>query len=977
MIFQHSAITTVTPFVSTEEASRPLKDVHPVFLGSGLVAFGIDAIGMQGLDARVMERPEVVSLKHMSTHLSDDLQIYHAGTLSMHHRLEADTFAKGNPTPWHDSWFLLPAGFFEYVLTIDGRRFDAEAIAAAASGWKRQFEPAAGTCRVWFTLAGIEFAWTIVIGHGSTALHYDLTATSADGRAHAVAIELCVHLKTRRGEEIASGGLREEFDAQRAILRWDARNDTSRAVVKEPYPISWAIATSRPGKAAWTKPTLSMTCDLPVDAREPASLAIAFDFRARRPIDSIDPPKPGDTAAAAESWRRLFAESARFTVGDPHMEFVHRVQQYLLLGGADWSLGVPANLLWAQNFMGSMFWDQYFFIDGMLRSGHVEQVRQAIQWLAERALQKDGRPYYWVHYYDGTPWRTNDVAYQVMAAHAACAIRYYEFTRDAEALRKWVWPIVSRVAIWSRQNLLGLHRGQWRFKVIVSGDVIGDDVEGTEETGVLAWIVVSMAKTLEYAKILKINDPELPRLAEVVEQAKKDKYDWSKPVMWWSWLPYISGAEPFYDAASWKRGIADALTGEGIAHLRHNDIGQPWGAFSVATSMLMTGLPNAGLRFIEEGLHQVYGHGAFCEFRYDKLENAGIAPFPTAAGSYLSAIGAIFCHGTSWDDSIRILDALPTTWQSRPIDFADFRTPNGARVSGRSEPDRVSLSIDTDRLRRVRLGVPVRLLGVPLRLTVGGKTVSFALSKDLKTIEFDLPQGQHAVELAEDVERTFETIIFEPKYRGRLFLELLTGAGINARLVRDPRALGDRLRCAKRLLLPSSMIQLPAYLVDAVEAFVRGGGTLVALHHAGCSEVNPRLASLLGVNAQTPDRFASIFAPMPVVKAMDHALADGLPEGFVIQETDRLATPHLAPDALVLLKDGETGHAWMTLRKLGHGTAIWLAPGQEAAGQKARKYSMYDAIDWLGERADEWFSYPYLESPHFRTLLVRCLSEAK
>ena len=79
------------------------------------------------------------------------------------------------------------------------------------------------------------------------------------------------------------------------------------------------------------------------------------------------------------------------------------------------------------------------------------------------------------------------------------------------------------------------------------------------------------------------------------------------------------------------------MAGDGIHHLRRNDIGQPWGAFSSAASCLMTGLPNAGLRLIEIGLRQVYGHGAFCEFRYDKMENAGIAPFPTAAGSCAAA----------------------------------------------------------------------------------------------------------------------------------------------------------------------------------------------------------------------------------------------------------------------------------------------------------------------------------------------------
>ena len=104
MIFQHSAITNVTPWQSEEQAATLPGDVQPVYLGSGAVAFALDATGMQGLDARVMEQPEVVSLRHMATHLSDDLMVCHAATLSRHNQLEQAGYAGDITVKWGDNW---------------------------------------------------------------------------------------------------------------------------------------------------------------------------------------------------------------------------------------------------------------------------------------------------------------------------------------------------------------------------------------------------------------------------------------------------------------------------------------------------------------------------------------------------------------------------------------------------------------------------------------------------------------------------------------------------------------------------------------------------------------------------------------------------------------------------------------------------------------------------------------------------------
>ncbi|HUU68312.1 MAG TPA: hypothetical protein VM186_02210 [Planctomycetota bacterium] len=984
MIFQHSAVTSVAPWQAEETAARMPADIHPAFLGSGNVAFGLDATGMQGLDARVMEQPEVVSMWHMTTHLSDDLMIRHAATLSKHYRIEHDTFARDVRVPWGSGWGLLPAGFFDYALTIDRERYEPADLLRAAANWRRTFNPLTGTCTTAFDVAGTRITWEAAIAPGSELACFPLTVASLDGKTHDVDVEVRVHCRTRRGEAIATGALVHTEAEGNTCVQWAATDSSSAAPLKAPYWLSWGIGMDQPTRHTWDGTTLSSRARATVDADASAHIAVALFFGcsqagagthqdAELALHDYRHDPRAALNRAQEGWRQYFADAATFSAGHPQMEFVYHTNQYLMAAGADWAHGIPCNYLWNQNFQGSTFWDSYFMVEGMLRAGHVDRVRPFIRWLAETAMQ-EGRPFYWIHYYDGEPW-ADDVAYQVMAAHAGSAILYYEYTRDQEALRKWVYPIAKRVALYTRERLIGQFDGLWRFKVIMSGDVTGDDKPGTRETGVLAWLVVAMAKAVEYGRRLGEDAAVLAPLAEVVESTRQHPYDWSTPVMWWSWLPYITNADPFYDREAWKRGIADALLGAGVRHMRYNDIGQPWGAFSAATSCLINGLPNAALSYLENGLHKVYGLGAFCEFRYDKNENAGIAPLPTASGAYLSAIGAIFAHGTIWDDGIRVLDSLPSTWMSRPVRFANIRTPNGATISGESAPDRVCVTVQTDRTRTVTLGVPVRLWGVPLTLTVNGASVSPAISPDGRSVEFRVNAGRHEIQLVEDAQTAYAAVLFEPKYRANYFQEILAGAGVHARLVRDPRLLPAHLAAARMLLLPSSMIQHPSYLAEAVERFVHAGGCVVGLHHAGCSEVNPRLAELFGVRAATEDRFKKTFTPCTVRVGAAHHLTAGLPAAFELLMADRLTTPQLADDMTVLCTRADTGDAVATLRPVGQrgGLAIWLAPGQEAAGAPKTPYSRYDAIDILGRRADEMFSYPYLEEPAFRELLVRAV----
>jgi hypothetical protein len=173
------------------------------------------------------------------------------------------------------------------------------------------------------------------------------------------------------------------------------------------------------------------------------------------------------------------------------------------------------------------------------------------------------------------------------------------------------------------------------------------------------------------------------------------------------------------------------------------------------------------------------------------------------------------------------------------------------------------------------------------------------------------------------------------------------------------------------------MIKLPGYQFAGLEKFVRNGGCVVGLHQAACSDVNPWLADFFGVRAVS--EFYATIDPKAVtfLRQADAPFTRGLPESFPVMMSDRFTAPKMAPGVKVIYTDGETGAPVVTVRAIGtrNGRAVWLAPGQEMilpAKRPGRAWD-YDQIDFLGKRVDEQWVYPYLDSPHYRKLLIKVI----
>src|SRR6056297_2022916 len=130
MIFPYSAVSRVDHDVITEESSTMPHDIHAALLGSGELGIGIDATGLQGLNNKINRTHDTWSLVHHSKATDVNLHIYRDEALSNHYAPEG-----------RGGFVVLPCGWLDYVLQVDGEEFDAKTLAARARDWKRSFSP--------------------------------------------------------------------------------------------------------------------------------------------------------------------------------------------------------------------------------------------------------------------------------------------------------------------------------------------------------------------------------------------------------------------------------------------------------------------------------------------------------------------------------------------------------------------------------------------------------------------------------------------------------------------------------------------------------------------------------------------------------------------------------------------------------------------------------------------------------------------
>jgi hypothetical protein len=127
VIFRHSAVTALTRETVTEEAARLPVDIHPALVGTGRLGLALDATGLQGLNTFIGHHPDGHSLEHTGWLSEKHLHLYRDRALSLHYAQAVDR-GLGFNNPDKGYFSLLPLGWLEYDIEIDGHRYDTTAL---------------------------------------------------------------------------------------------------------------------------------------------------------------------------------------------------------------------------------------------------------------------------------------------------------------------------------------------------------------------------------------------------------------------------------------------------------------------------------------------------------------------------------------------------------------------------------------------------------------------------------------------------------------------------------------------------------------------------------------------------------------------------------------------------------------------------------------------------------------------------------
>lgn len=969
MIFRHSAVSELTHDTVIETAERLPVDIHAAVLGSGEIGLALDATGMQGMNHRISLYADTFPVAHIDVLDQYELQLFRDEALSRHGKQTGD-----------QAFALMPCGWLDYLLEIDGTVYDAAALRAAATDWRREFSPRTGLLTTAFVVDDVRIRWTAGIAPDAVEVDYAFDACSLTSKARTVAVTVRHHQTLRDGTPLAAGGLTTQGTGDLAFRAWEASTETSTAAIYRPITVAWALAcadaavyTAEATQLAvrWTGQGSVLHTGFRLVAGSDRDGTASFAYAAGRAAVLHEQGIDGALAQSATAWASYIDSGYEVWLGDPEKEFLVLQQQYLSRAGAPWHSGYPLGTLWNRTFGGATYWDTFFAADGMLRGGHIDQVRALCTWIA-RSARAEGRPFYWCTYYDGQPTSLEDQAYQVCLAYAGICIRLYEYTKDREDLRVRVYPYLHRLAEFAMQEILAFDARGWHLQGEVAGDCDVEAGDASREWGMLAWVVVPMAKCADYAALLGEDDVVVARCREIADWFRQRPIPMDDPGMWALWYPHLMGLN---DLTDFGESFAEFVRND-HAQVGRPQIGyQPWEPFTKAAALTISGFPDLALEYLNDGVKFTSGLGYFNEATYEH-RGGGFAPYPPATGAFLSAVASPLATGHLWHDDIRVCVDLPRRWRYHRLRWRDVTTLNGARVSGTYEPFRLEATVTTDRPRRVTLGVPARMQGEPAAVTLNGEPVS--CTEQYPTVTVEVQPGTHTITITRDLTAATDVLLIEPMEHGKVLADWLRSEGLTVRWHRSLDELEPVVTRAKLIIAHVSYYAFPPQVVHLLEGAVQHGTRLLTLFHGGVSSVDHGMATLTGVRAERVSPFwQQQSAPRAyTLTAAGRQALPGVPETVTVPDCADFR-PRLLDDVTILAAADDTGAATVTRRPLGDGAVYWIACGSRISDLE--KFGWHDLtrriMVWGEDIADEP-ERRWLTDPQWRQLTLGIVREA-
>lgn len=936
--------------------------LHPLVLGSGEIGLAVDPTGLQGLNTPQTQMADTLSIMHIDQSTNWNLYIRRDQALSKHH------CQKGS-----EAYHLMPCGWLEYILHINGQIFTPQDIAVSAVNWSRKWSPKTGTLVTSYELGGCTVSVTTTIPLDSVLILVSFDICTASSQKMDTSVEVLCHQTLRDKRALAMEGMMTtELKKDLIYRQWAANNESSTANLLEPITLGWSICAYAQD-AVYSHTETSIRAKSLSNQGKSSFLIVAGSDRdgtegldyASEQVDLFQKSPVEKTFHHAEqSWLTWFEQGAEVWLGEPDKDYLFLQQQYILKAGESYHAGIVLGTYWNDTFGGSTFFDSLSVSEGMIRSGHFEEIRQFCQWLTTNCLS-EGRPYYHMTYYNGQPAGTGEQAFHVSMAYASIMIRLWVFTRDKADAQNIIIPYLDRLFTYLMDEKLIKTNGEWKMRgsIALDGHLEGESLEPYRV--VVYWMAVLAEGYLGIKKQITQSDGLTEQVQDFLSQiSSSGPFDLSDMNFLETWMPYIMGHSKYLNRSSYGEFLKKKLPEGG----RPPHDYQPWNTFSFAMSCLLTGFSEQALEQFEDGLRNICGVGYFDESLYE-MRGGGFAPYPPATGSYLAVVTNFIVDGDIMTDEISVGTLLPHRWRQKYFRWERLRTLNGAVISGWSQPDACRITVETTRARKLRVAAPLRCVGEPLIVRHNGQRVE--APEDAVEIVLQIAPGSHEIEISRDLEKLTDVTIIEPHNHGRKMAQILRQAGLSVRLLRDYPTLPRITDKSRGFVVHTSYASLPVEVVSCLQKAAENGGIVMGLFHSGRLDMDTAYAELSGVRLKQTTPHWNYDS-----KDVTYALTDSgkkifpeLPLEFSIpQSADFVGNPDA--DVEILAVDKERGEPVLTRRPVGKGWVYWCA-----AGNKSADGPQYEFVKSTNEILNHGMDYErrqkrlWLETSAFEELL--------
>lgn len=718
MSFKDSCVTEFTPFSVTEESTRVPENNFPVYIGSGNTVMSVDSSGLQSLNHGVQHA--FGSMPH-----AGDMYIVSHGMISDH----------------IDPMNVLPYGYFTWDMDLEGIRVTPECLVETASNFTRKLFLDQGrvvTRLLIESAATVKFDLCMPFAENCLIIKVNVKGYDFENKpispARTGRMSIRLHLLSREGKKL--------YD--QASLSNSALAVSVRGLEDYQYTIKADADT----QVDFCFADGVFSADFAIEAGNiEKEYTVLYDFDGKWSIADVPMLYQQNLALRQEEYRQL----ASLEGLDPKEEFLYHNSQYLLMSGFDFRKGLPIGMpfYFPWCWKASTFWDSHFVMDGLMRIGGRKQADAFLKFLFN-AMKPEGKPFSWMFNYKAvsTVDDEHDIAPLVLCAHSMTAIKHYEYFRDQKMLSEIIYPIVERVSQYAAAHLYTKEDEKWILSVPVSNDVVEDQAQEVNQTFTTLWFLVIFQKTLEFQKLLGIEqDPLLQDIVNnhKIEQDDREYYHCkgqtaaqSTGASWIPFLCYPTEAMPFIHMELFDK-TREKYSFEKLYWERQGSY-QPWTEFMQANSDFRRGASEEGFRLRQLGMSHVFGTGFFSEIG-PRQQTVGLPPYISAHGTFLSSLVYQFIRTSIWKNTIEIFADIPKYYANRRLKLTGIICC-GARIS-EAEITSVQTRIimepaEIPEKLQLCIKVPFAVVSEQIQVKINGCNVPFTYNQEKNAVLLEI-----------------------------------------------------------------------------------------------------------------------------------------------------------------------------------------------------------------------------------------------